>query len=503
MWIVFAGGARVKIAAIIIIPQNTKKEDLYFNDFFLPAEIARRLQTLALIQEVFLATGDDYCERAPDGCSKISYGREGELAFLKSFFSGMDFEHALLVQYDSPFLDPEIVGEMLKLHGTYLPEYTYSENVPSGFCGEIVSRALMESVPESMGAELSLSKIIKSNLHRFDVEIYYSHPDVRDRRLSFRSGNLRERRIMQKIVALHGAVPKYAEIDEVLRKFPDSLYIAPSYLELELTGQCSLDCIFCYRKTLGREHGQMEIAVFRKVLEGMREFGLPYHICCGGSGEPLMHPELYEMMDLALSEKDVQGVVIETNGIFADANFAQYVAGKSGKARVIVNLNAVDAQTYRALHGGDHYDAVVANIERLRGVVNEPDALYVQIMKINETEKFLDKYYDIWEAKGVPIILQKQNTYLGRIQDRRYSDLSPLERIPCWHLQRDMYVLFDGTVSFCKQDVDGAVPRGNVNNSTMRELFEKGREFFIKDYKGNLTKNPDCSACDEWYTFNL
>ncbi len=493
----------MKIAAIIIIPQNTKKEDLYFNDVFLPAELAKRLHALPQIQDVFLAAGEDYCERIPDGASKIDYGREGEPAFLKSFFAGKDFEHALLVQYDSPFLDPEIIGEMLKLHSTYLPEYTYSENVPSGFCGEIVSRALMESVPERMGAGLSLSKIIKTNLHRFDVEIYYSHPDVRDRRLSFRSANLRERKIMEKIVEFHGAIPRYAEVAEVLKNYPDALYIAPSYLELELTGQCSLNCIFCYRKTLGSEHGQMEISVFQNVLEGMREFGLPYHICCGGSGEPLMHPQLYEMMDLALAESNVQGVVIETNGIFADANFAQYVAGKSGKIRVIVNLNAVDAQTYRALHGGDHYDAVVGNIERLRGVVNEPDALYVQIMKINETENFLDKYYDIWEQKGVPIILQKQNTYLGRIQDRRYSDLSPLERIPCWHLQRDMYVLSDGTVCFCKQDVDGAAPRGNVKYSTMKELFEKGREFFVDDYKGKLAKEPDCSACDEWYTFNL
>lgn len=493
----------MKIAAIVFIPRTAKKEDLQFANFSLPAELARRLKAVPHIHEVFFAAGDNWEEMIPEGSTQIRMGDEGEVSFLKSFFTGRDFEHAVLVQYDSPFLDPEIVGEMLNLHSTYLPEYTYSENVPSGFCGEIVSRALMASVPENPGAELSLSKIIRSNLHRFDVEIYYSHPDVRDRRLSFRSSNLRERRIMEKIVESHGAVPKYAEIAEVLKKFPETLYIAPSYIEIELTGQCSLDCIFCYRKTLGKEHGQMDIAVFRKVLDGMREFGMPYHLCCGGSGEPLMHPSFYEMMDLALAEKEVQGVVVETNGIFADANFAQYVAGKSGKVRVIVNLNAVDAETYRALHGGDHYDAVVANIERLRSAINESDALYVQIMKINETEKFLDKYYDIWEPKRVPIILQKQNTYLGRIQDRRYSDLSPLERIPCWHLQRDMYVLSDGTVCFCKQDVDGASPRGNVKNSTMKELFEKGRSFFVEDFRGNRAKKPDCAVCDEWYTFNL
>ncbi len=498
-----AGGARVKIAAIVFIPRTAQKEDLHFADFSLPDEIARRLKAVPHIHEVFFATDNEWAGMIPNGSTRIGVGTEGEVAFLKSFFSETGFEHAILIQYDSPFLDPDIVGEMLKLHTTYLPEYTYSENVPSGFCGEIVSRVLLESVPENAGAEVSLSKIIKSNLHRFDVEIFYSHPDVRDRRISFRSSNLRERRIMEKIVKLHGAVPKYAEIVDVLKKFPEVLYISPSYIEMELTGRCNLDCIFCYRKTLSFEHGQMEVSVFRKVLEGMREFSLPYYICCGGSGEPLMHPQFYEMMDLALAEKDVEGVVVETNGIFADANFAQYVAGKRGRIRVIVNLNAVDGEMYRTIHGGDHYDTVVANIERLQGVINETNALYVQIMKINETEKFLDAYYDMWEQKRVPIILQKQNTYLGRIPDRRYSDLSPLERIPCWHLQRDMYVLFDGTACFCKQDVDGVSSLGNVKNSTMKELVERGKAHFIEDFKGNVSKKPDCSTCDEWYTFNL
>ena len=74
-------------------------------------------------------------------------------------------------------------------------------------------------------------------------------------------------------------------------------------------------------------------------------------------------------------------------------------------------------------------------------------------MKINETEPFLDRFYDFWEKYKIPIILQKQNTYLGKIQDRNYSDLTPLERTPCWHLQRDLVVLVDGSVPLCREDI--------------------------------------------------
>ncbi len=493
----------MKTAAIILFPEEVSKEDLRFHDFYLPDELTRRLRLIPQIDEVFIAVPEGFSESISDGCTKIPLEAGGELAFLKSFFSDRDFDHALLVHVDSPFLDPEISCDMLKLHTAYLPEYTYSENVPSGFCGEVVSRALLESVPENVDAALSLSSIIKSNLHKFDVEIYYSHPDIRDRRVSFRSMNPRERRVMEKIVGLHGGIPAYKEMKEVLMKFPESLFIAPSYVEIELTGRCDLDCAFCYRKFLSASRGDMEKSVFQKILEGMRAFGLPYHICFGGSGEPLMHPKFYEMMDMALAEQDVAGVIIETNGVLADAGFARYAAGKNGRVRVIVNLNGIDEKTYRDLHGKDCYGVVTSNVERMRSEISAKDALYVQIMKINEAEPFIDTYYDIWEQKRVPIILQKQNTYLGKIPDRRYSDLSPIERIPCWHLQRDIFILADGTVGFCKQDIDGNAARGNVKESSLLQIFEKGRNDFVEDFKGNLAKKPDCASCDEWYTFNL
>jgi hypothetical protein len=99
--------------------------------------------------------------------------------------------------------------------------------------------------------------------------------------------------------------------------------------------------------------------------------------------------------------------------------------------------------------------------------------------------------------------LQKQNTYLGRIEDRRYSDLSPLDRIPCWHLQRDLYILSDGRVAFCKQDFEGKTAQGSIGEENVLSLYNKGLADFINDYRKKYASKPDCTACDEWYTFNF
>jgi spiro-SPASM protein len=233
----------------------------------------------------------------------------------------------------------------------------------------------------------------------------------------------------------------------------------------------------------------------------MKRFGLPYTVCFGGSGEPLMHPQFYEIASRAAAEPLVDSVIVETNGLYMDANYRGFIMDAGLKIRTIVNMNGYNAETYRKLHGADHFDAVLGNIMGL--AESAGDRVHVQIMKINETEPYLDAYYDYWEKQKVQIILQKQNTFLGRIPDRRYSDLSPLERIPCWHLQRDLYVTSDGGVSFCKQDIDGACSQGSLGTASLADIWEKKKKDFVREYTGDYPTIPDCKSCDEWYTFNF
>ncbi len=494
----------LKVAAVLQVSEHMKEEDLSFRGLYLPDELSSRLRTVPAINEIILVVPKGFRAKAPASGKILELDEGSDVDFWKSFFAGSDFDHAVRLHADSPFLDPAIIAEMLDTHLKYLPEYTYSENVPPGYCGEIVSRELIGSIPESEKKPLPLAQVIKSNIHHFDVEIYYSHPDVRDTRISFRCGDPRDRRIMESIFDALGRAPRYAEIKDVIVQSPEALHAAPSYVEVELTGRCDLDCVFCYRKFLKKQRGDMELPVYWKILGDMKAFGLPYSVCFGGSGEPLMHGNFYEIMETTLADESVRTLVVETNGLLADANFAEFCAKHGrGRVRVIVNVNGMDGATYAALHGADHFSKVLANVEGLKKALGGGDSLYVQVMKINETEKFLDAYYDFWEKIGVPVILQKQNTFLGRIEDRRYSDLSPVERIPCWHLQRDLSILSDGTVAFCKQDVDGERGRGSAATGSLSEIWKVSRESFVNDYRGKLAQSPDCASCDEWYTFNL
>lgn len=491
----------MKTDILIYIDDAVTDDDLAFAAMYLPDHLAERVRSLENTGAVYCSVPEGYRGRLTGNTQTFVRSGPDDVDFWKDLFARTGSEHLCKIRADAPFLDPAVIGEMIELHLKYLAEFTYSENLPAGLSCEIISRELIEAIPAFDQKTLPLTQVIKANINNFDIEIYYRDPDIRDKRLTFISSRRREARVMENIYRLENAVPPYERLKEIIEKNPEVLYTGPSYLEIELTGECELDCLFCYRKTLAAAHGRIEISLYKSILEQMRAFNLPYTVCFGGSGEPLMHPGFYEILIMTQDEPLVESIIIETNGLYCDANYRTVITEKAPKARTIVNMNGMSPETYAKLHGTDRFDLVQRNILDLRETAG--DRLYVQIMKINETEPYLDAYYDFWEKQKVPIILQKQNTYLGRIQDRRYSDLSPLDRVPCWHLQRDLYITADGSVAFCKQDVDAVHASGKVGALSLSDIWEMRKSAFIRDYAKTYPAQPDCGSCDEWYTFNF
>ncbi len=492
----------MNIIALLYIEEGLKDSDLTFAGLYLPQELKNRLQSVDKITGLKYSVPATYSGNQKQDV--LIREDKDDLSFWKRLFSELQADHIVKIYCDSPFLDAEILEDMLNVHIRYLAEFTYSENLPSGYTCEIISKELINAIPDPDEKTLPIGQVIKSNINRFDVELYYKEPDIRDMRISFRSGVPREMQIMERIFTESGNIPKYIQIKEIIDKNPSILYLSPSYVEIELTGACQLDCIFCFRNTLKNTQPDMEVLLFKKLLQNMRAFKLPYSICFGGSGEPLMHNSFYEILDTARNESLLENIVLETNGILADVNFKNYISGNfDNRIKIIFNINGMNEESYTSIHKKDMFKTVFQNITSLKNSIPDTGCIYIQVMKINETEPFLDQYYDFWEKYKIPIILQKQNTFIGRIADRNYSDLSPLERTPCWHLQRDINVLSDGRILFCKQDIAGDKVRGNINHESIESIFEKSKNSFLKDYKKNLETTPDCSSCNEWYTFNL
>ncbi|MBI4382762.1 MAG: radical SAM protein, partial [Nitrospinae bacterium] len=82
-------------------------------------------------------------------------------------------------------------------------------------------------------------------------------------------------------------------------------------LIIEPTNTCNLRCTFCFvTEGMDRPEGFMDFDLFRKVIDDSP--GLE-HLCMHNWGEPLLHKDIFRMIDYAV-RSGVKYVVMNTNG---------------------------------------------------------------------------------------------------------------------------------------------------------------------------------------------
>ena len=102
-------------------------------------------------------------------------------------------------------------------------------------------------------------------------------------------------------------------------------------------------------------------------------------------------------------------------------------------------------------------------------------------------------------------LFQKYDDFAGKLPPCKPADLSPLDRDPCWHLRRDMTILYNGDVPACHSCWSENIT-GNVFNQPLEEIWHKTDvllEMHINKNYCCASKCANCEKCDEWYTFNF
>lgn len=86
----------------------------------------------------------------------------------------------------------------------------------------------------------------------------------------------------------------------------DTVNAAPSFMWLEITGKCQLECVHCYADSSPRgNHGTMTVEDWKRVIEEGAEVGVKTVQFIGG--EPTLYPGLPELIDYSLN----RGIAVE------------------------------------------------------------------------------------------------------------------------------------------------------------------------------------------------
>jgi spiro-SPASM protein len=221
-----------------------------------------------------------------------------------------------------------------------------------------------------------------------------------------------------------------------------------------------------------------------------------------GVGDPLLHPDLFTIIDIAATEGRVS-VHLETD--LYDVSTEQIVRLANSPVDVIsVNLPAMTSATYAKVMGCDGYARVNENIRRLlterHGSGRRQPIVVPVFTKCRENFAEMEEWYDQWIRSVGSAVIRGPSDFGGQIPDVAIADMAPSGRKPCSRILSRATILSDGRIVSCEQDVTGAREMGRIGKDRLSEVWKRQFKALRNDHReGKWTTNSLCGKCQEWH----
>lgn len=283
-------------------------------------------------------------------------------------------------------------------------------------------------------------------------------------------------------------------------------------VNIEISNICNLQCSFC--PEVIRSKKMMSVELFEKIIQQLQ--GLSEQVCFHLMGEPLVHPQLPQLVEIC--EKYQMPVFFVSNGVLLRPNLADLL------------LHPIIRQVNFSLHSFfDNYPG------------KDPTSYLEKIFEFTESA-FLrrpDLYvnYRLWNLNDPKGSGTDNVDMLARIQSR--FNFAPIQELDvrlkkslhiknrlylhydtefvwpsidqellgtegfCYGLSSHFGILVDGTVVPCCLDKEGKIPLGNANTETIENILNGPEaQAILKGFNKRKLINPLCQRCNYIERFN-
>jgi MoaA/NifB/PqqE/SkfB family radical SAM enzyme len=264
----------------------------------------------------------------------------------------------------------------------------------------------------------------------------------------------------------------------------------PEIVQIESTNICNAKCVFCPRDEMHRRQGIMTLDLFKKIVDECVALGIT-HVRMHNYGEAFIDKQLVEKVRYA-KQKGIQEVGVISNGSLITDAVARGMID-AGLDAINISVDAAGKEVFESTRLGLKYDKVIANIERLVRIRTESGKrrpkLILSFVRQNNTADE-QAFIEHWRAIADKVHVTDLHNWAGTLNTE--SDVN----YPCYRPWLTFTVLWDGRVSLCCADFDGKTILGDLNTSSIREIWNAGP---YRDARRQHLESggPDiCRACD-------
>jgi radical SAM protein with 4Fe4S-binding SPASM domain len=251
---------------------------------------------------------------------------------------------------------------------------------------------------------------------------------------------------------------------------------------IEITNACNLSCSFCPRTS--RSPGFMTAEQFTEVLRKIKGHSerLYLHVL----GEPLLHPQLGDFLDMC--DRPAYKVTLVTNGTLIEKS-ADILNSKPALRQINFSLHSFNANE-NSLTQGSYLDAIFTFVHASESRENLMISLRLwnnsKDGKENKNQQILKRIQQEFNLDTLPFDPQNpfagikigKNVFVNQAAEFVWPALNRPE-IPgagfCLGLRDQLAVLVDGTVVPCCLDAEGGINLGNIFKQDLENILQSTR----------------------------
>ncbi len=291
----------------------------------------------------------------------------------------------------------------------------------------------------------------------------------------------------------------------------------PISVSIEPGTACNLSCPECPSglKSFTRPTGTIRTDSFKDKVDGLYKKSVYLNFYF--QGEPFLHKQFLEMVSYASSKG--MYTATSTNAHFFDSEMARKTI-QSGLDRLIVSIDGITQDTYEQYRIGGDLSKVMEGVTNLifwkRKLKRKTPMIVFQYLVVKHNEHEIENAKLLAEELGVDDIWFKTaqvydykndpNKLIPSIDKysryKKSSDGSMMVKSNmkshCWKMWHSNVITWDGKVVPCCFDKDANHILGNLNESSMEEIWKNSKYKSFRNELSKSRKNIDiCSNCSE------